>query len=73
MRNESRFCLKQMGGPHGEEEESAFAARAGLVALRGSLTVASSHKLADAIGPETREDARRLAERMLREKDGGAA
>ncbi len=128
-------------GPGGEEEESAFAARAGLVALRGSLTVASSHKLADAIGPEirdheivifdfsgatyiddsaamvieqlidlaeaaetscivaglqgaaaqtlnslhclhsvpahriveTREDARRLAERMLREKDGGAA
>ncbi len=128
-------------GPHGEEEESAFTARAGLVALRGSLTVASSHKLADAIGPEirdheivifdfsgaayiddsaamvieqlvdlaeaagtscivaglhgaaartlnslhclhsvpehriveTREDARRLAERMLREKDGGAA
>ena len=128
-------------GPDGEEEESAFAARAGLVALRGSLTVASSHKLADAIGPEirdheivifdfsgaayiddsaamvieqlidlaedaetscivaglqgaaaqtlnslhclhsvpahriveTREDARRLAERMLREKDGGAA
>ncbi len=128
-------------GPDGEEEEGAFAARAGLVALRGSLTVASSHKLADAIGPEirdheivifdfsgaayiddsaamvieqlidlaeaaetscivaglqgaaaqtlnslhclhsvpahriveTREDARRLAERMLREKDGGAA
>ena len=128
-------------GTDGEEEESAFAARAGLVALRGSLTVASSHKLADAIGPEirdheivifdfsgaayiddsaamvieqlinlaeaaetscivaglhgaaaqtlnslhclhsvpghriveTREDARRLAERMLREKDGGAA
>ena len=128
-------------GPQGEEEESAFAARAGLVALRGSLTVASSHKLADAIGPEirdheivifdfsgaayiddsaamvieqlidlaeaagtscivaglrgaaartlnslhclhsvpeehiveTREDARRLAERMLREKDAGTA
>ena len=128
-------------GPDGEEEESAFAARAGLVALRGSLTVASSHKIANAIGPEicdheivifdfsgaayiddsaamvieqlidlaeaagtscivaglqgaaaqtlnslhclhrvpghriveTREDARRLAERMLREKDGGAA
>ncbi len=126
-------------GPDGEEEESDFAARAGLVALRGSLTVASSHKLADAIGPEirdheivifdfsgatyiddsaamvieqlidlaesaetacivaglegraaqtlhslhclhsvpehriveTREDARRLAERMLREEDGG--
>ncbi len=128
-------------GPDGEEEGSAFAARAGLVALRGSLTVASSHKLADAIGPEirdheivifdfsgatyiddsaamvieqlidlaeaaetscivaglqgaaaqtlnslhclhsvpghriveTREEARRLAERMLRDKDGGAA
>ena len=128
-------------GTAGEEEETAFAARTGLVALRGSLTVASSHKLADAIGPEirdheivifdfsgaayiddsaamvieqlidlaeaaetscivaglhgaaaqtlnslrclhsvpghriveTREDARRLAERMLRDKDGGAA
>ncbi len=132
---------RTLPGADGEEEESAFAARAGLVALRGSLTVASSHKLADAIGPEirdheivifdfsgaayiddsaamvieqlidlaeaaetscivaglhgaaaqtlnslrclhsvpghriveTREDARRLAERMLREKDGGAA
>ena len=132
---------RTLPGPQGEEEETAFSARAGLVALRGSLTVASSHKLADAIGPEirdheivifdfsgaayiddsaamvieqlvdlaeaagtscivaglhgaaagtlnslhclhsvpehriveTREDARRLAERMLREKDGGAA
>ena len=132
---------RTLPGPQGEEEDNAFTARAGLVALRGNLTVASSHKLADAIGPEirdheivifdfsgaayiddsaamvierlvdlaeaagtfcivaglhgaaartlnslhclhsvpehriveTREDARRLAERMLREKDGGAA
>ena len=132
---------RTLPGLLGEEEEGAFAARAGLVALRGSLTVASSHKLADAIGPEirdheivifdfsgaayiddsaamvieqlidlaeaagtscivaglqgaaaqtlnslhclhsvpghriveTREDARRLAERMLREKDRGVA
>ncbi len=123
------------------EAADPFAARVGLVALRGSFTVASSHKLAGAIGPEirdheivifdfsgagyiddsaamvierlidlaeaaetscivaglhgaaartlnslhclhsvpkehvveTREDARRLAERMLREKDRGAA
>ena len=42
-------------GRRGDEEDGAFVARAGLVALRGSLTVASSHKLADAIGPEIRD------------------
>ena len=42
-------------GPGAEEAGDPFSARVGLVALGGSLTVASSHRLAAAIGPEIRD------------------
>ena len=39
----------------GEEDMESFSARVGLVALRGSFTVASSRKLLDTIGKDIRE------------------
>jgi len=39
----------------GEEEEDLYAARVGLVALRGSFTVASSHKLVGVIGEDIKD------------------
>ena len=39
----------------GEEDVESFSARVGLVALRGSFTVASSRKLLDTIGKDIRE------------------
>ena len=39
----------------GEDDESAFSARVGLVALRGSFTVASSNKLIDTISVDIRD------------------
>ncbi len=39
----------------GEEDMESFSARVGLVALRGSFTVASSRKLLDTIGEDIRE------------------
>ena len=39
----------------GEEEMESFSARVGLIALRGSFTVASSRKLLDTIGEDIRE------------------
>ena len=42
-------------GEDGEDDESAFSARVGLVALRGSFTVASSNKLIDTISVDIRD------------------
>ncbi len=42
-------------GPQEEQPGDLFDARVGLVVLGGSLTVASSHKLVSAIGPEIRD------------------
>ena len=39
----------------GEEDMESFSARVGLIALRGSFTVASSRKLMDTIGEDIRE------------------
>ncbi len=39
----------------GQEEEFSFAARVGLVALRGSFTVASSHRLVAVIGADIKD------------------
>lgn len=43
------------GGRRGEDDLESFTARVGLVALRGSFTVASSRKLLDTIGEDIRE------------------
>ena len=43
------------GGRTGEDDLESFTARVGLVALRGSFTVASSRKLLDTIGEDIRE------------------
>ena len=47
--------LRIEGGEDGEDDESAFSARVGLVALRGSFTVASSNKLIDTISVDIRD------------------
>ena len=43
------------GGRTGDDDLEGFTARVGLVALRGSFTVASSRKLLDTIGEDIRE------------------
>ena len=47
--------LGSEAGEDGEDDESAFSARVGLVALRGSFTVASSNKLIDTISVDIRD------------------
>ena len=44
-----------LGSAESEDQESAFSARVGLVALRGSFTVASSNKLIDTISVDIRD------------------
>ena len=44
-----------LGSDESEDQESAFSARVGLVALRGSFTVASSNKLIDNISVDIRD------------------
>ncbi len=44
-----------LGSEQGDEEADEFSARVGLVALKGSFTVASSSKLIDTIGADIRD------------------